>query len=248
LVRRIYRKVRNHSLHEWRRFWLERASRRGRFGRLAARIVSWNVPPYQQRAYLADLTPRGFIAPGAAISHPDLRLGHNVYIGDGVIIYQTHNGGAVDLRDGVHLYGDTFVETGSGGVVHIGVGTHVQPGCHIHAHLTDVEIGENVEIAPGCAFYTYDHGMAPGVPLMEQPLTSRGGIKVGDGAWIGFGVTVLQGVRIGNGAVIAAGAVVVHDIPANAIAGGIPAKVLKYREAGPDRISESPQRESSHVC
>jgi acetyltransferase-like isoleucine patch superfamily enzyme len=246
-MRRIYRRIRNVSLHEWRRFWLERSGR-GRFGRFAAAVVSWNVPPYHLRAYLADLTPRGFIAPGAIVSHPDLRLGRNVYIGDGVMIYQTHNGGAVELGDGVHLYGNTFVEAGSGGMVRIGAGTHVQPGCHLHAHLKDLAIGENVEIAPGCGFYTYDHGMAPGIPIMEQPLASRGGIVVGDGAWIGFGATVLQGVTIGPGAVIAAGAVVVHDIPANAIAAGVPAKVLKFRAADPYSVAECPTQEPTHVC
>ncbi|HLP78588.1 MAG TPA: hypothetical protein VK327_16910, partial [Candidatus Paceibacterota bacterium] len=48
---------------------------------------------------------------------------------------------------------------------------------------------------------------------------------------IGHGATVLQGVTIGEGAVIAAGAVVVHDIPDNAIAAGVPARVVRYRTA-----------------
>jgi acetyltransferase-like isoleucine patch superfamily enzyme len=64
---------------------------------------------------------------------------------------------------------------------------------------------------------------------MEQALVSKGDVTVGDGAWIGHGVTVLQGVTIGEGAVVAAGAVVTRDIPANSIAGGVPAKVLKTR-------------------
>ena len=71
--------------------------------------------------------------------------------------------------------------------------------------------------------------MAPGIPITEQPLISKGDISVGDGAWIGHGVTVLQGVCIGAGAVVAAGAVVVHDVPSNAIAAGIPARVISYR-------------------
>ena len=69
---------------------------------------------------------------------------------------------------------------------------------------------------------------------MDQPLTSKGGIAVGDGAWLGYQVTVLHGVTIGAGAVIAAGSVVVRDIPDNAIAAGVPAKVIKYRTASCD--------------
>ena len=58
---------------------------------------------------------------------------------------------------------------------------------------------------------------------------SKGGIKVGDDVWIGFGATILDGVKIGNGAVIGAGAVVAKDIPPYAIAVGVPATVIRYR-------------------
>jgi acetyltransferase-like isoleucine patch superfamily enzyme len=101
----------------------------------------------------------------------------------------------------------------------------------MHSHLSEIRIGRQVEIAANCAFYNYDHGTAPGVPIMEQPLRSRGDIVVGDGAWLGHAVTVLQGVTIGEGSVIAAGAVVIDDIPANAIAAGVPARVVRFRDS-----------------
>ncbi len=66
--------------------------------------------------------------------------------------------------------------------------------------------------------------------MMDQPLVSRGGITVGDGAWIGYGAIILDGVTIGSGAVIGAGSVVKRDIPDYAIAAGTPAKVIKMRE------------------
>jgi virginiamycin A acetyltransferase len=58
---------------------------------------------------------------------------------------------------------------------------------------------------------------------------SKGAIEIGSDVWIGTGSTILTGVKIGDGAVIAANAVVTNDIPPYAIAGGTPAKVLKYR-------------------
>ena len=59
--------------------------------------------------------------------------------------------------------------------------------------------------------------------------TGRGDILIDDDVWIGYGATVLSGVHIGQGAVVAAGAVVTKDVPPYAIAGGVPAKVLRYR-------------------
>lgn len=63
----------------------------------------------------------------------------------------------------------------------------------------------------------------------EPDSLSKGDIVVGDDVWIGYNAIILSGVHIGQGAVIAAGAVVTKDIPPYAIAGGVPAKVLKYR-------------------
>lgn len=209
-------------------FWLRRSGG-SEFGRLAAWLGSRHAGPYHQRSYLANLLAKGFVDPRARVTHPELKLGNHVYLGSGVMVYRTGDGGPVELMDRVHFYGDSFIETGMGGRLRIGEDTHIQPGCHIHSFISDIWIGRKVEIAPGCGFYNYDHGMKPGIPIMEQPLTSKGGIRVGDGAWIGHGTTILQGVAIGSGAVIAAGSVVVRDIPENAIAAGVPAKVLRMR-------------------
>jgi acetyltransferase-like isoleucine patch superfamily enzyme len=63
----------------------------------------------------------------------------------------------------------------------------------------------------------------------EPEAIGRGGVVLGDDVWIGYGATVLDGVNIGRGAVIAAGAVVTHDVPPYAIAGGVPARVIRKR-------------------
>jgi len=89
-----------------------------------------------------------------------------------------------------------------------------------------------VQIAPNCAFYPYEHGFKPGEPIKSQPLNTQGGIVIGDDAWLGVGVIVLDGSRIGTGAVIGAGSVVNSEIPDEAIAVGVPARVIKYREKG----------------
>ena len=54
-------------------------------------------------------------------------------------------------------------------------------------------------------------------------------ITIGSDVWIGNGAVILDGVKVGNGAIIASRAVVTKDVPAYAIVGGVPAKILKYR-------------------
>ena len=58
---------------------------------------------------------------------------------------------------------------------------------------------------------------------------SKGDIVIDDDVWIGYGATILSGVHIGQGAIIMAGAVVTKDVPPYAMAGGVPARPLKYR-------------------
>jgi acetyltransferase-like isoleucine patch superfamily enzyme len=156
-------------------------------------------------------------------------MGKHVYIGDRVVIYQDRDGGQVVLGDGVRLHDDVVTEIGPRGSLNIGAHTHIQRGCQITAYESAIEIGNRVQIAPYCAFYSYDHGMDREIPMSHQPLRSKGPIQVGDDAWLGVGVIVLSGVRIGKGAVVGAGAVVTDDIPESAIVAGVPARVVKMR-------------------
>ena len=221
--------VRHRLYYHWRRFWCRFNGPRG-LGRFAARLAGWGLAPYHGRMSLAKLFPRGYVRPSAHASHPNIRWGKHNYVGDNVIMLLFYSGaGQIVLGDRVYLIGDSMMHCGSGGSITIGDDSHIQPGVRMHAFVRDIEIGSQVEIAAGCAIYSYNHGMEVGQPIMEQKLTSRGPVSIGDGAWLGHGVTVLSGVKIGAGAVIAAGAVVNKDIPENAIAGGVPAKVIGMR-------------------
>ncbi len=175
------------------------------------------------------MNERGFISPAATIYHANFRLGKHVFIGDRVIIFQGRNGGSVELGDGANLFGDALLETGEGGTIHVGPGSRIHRGCQLIAYKSHIRIGSDVGIAQNCVFYPYDHGVAPDIPVSKQPLQSKGPIVVGDHAWLGVGVIVLDGVRIGEGAVIGAGSVVTRDVPDGAIAVGSPARVVKMR-------------------
>ena len=65
-------------------------------------------------------------------------------------------------------------------------------------------------------------------------------ISIGNDVWIGTGSIIIDGVKIEDGVIVAAGSVVTEDIPAYAIVGGVPAKIIKYRfsEKEIDRLLE----------
>ena len=212
----------------WVNFWLARSGR-GFFGRIATRLAACGYPPYTGRLELARIQPKGYLAASAQISHTNLTMGNNVFIGDRVIIHQHEGGGSVALGDRVTLFQEIIVETFAGGSLHVGADTAIQPRCHFTAAVAPIRIGSGVQIAPQCAFYSYDHGIAPGALIRDQPLQSKGPIIIEDDAWLGFGVIVLSGVRIGKGAVVGAGAVVTHDVPDGAVVVGSPARVVKMR-------------------
>jgi hypothetical protein len=71
----------------------------------------------------------------------------------------------------------------------------------------------------------------PDVEVFRQPITTKG-ITVGDDVWIGSHVVILDGVTVGSRSVVAAGAVVTKDVPAGAVVGGNPARVLRWRIPG----------------
>ena len=200
-----------------------------RSGRTATRLASAFAPPYMARFYLARLTVSPYVDPGATIHHGKLELGPHAFIADRVIVYRASDGGSVVIGDSAHILRDSVLETGQGGNIEIGADTFLHPRCQVMAYKGDVTIGDHVAVAPNCAFYAYNHGSRAGELIKRQALETRGGIKVGDGAWLGFGVIVLDGVCIGDGAIIGAGSVVTDDVPANAIAVGNPARVISER-------------------
>lgn len=91
-----------------------------------------------------------------------------------------------------------------------------------------VKFGDNVFIAPNCAFYTAGHPLD--VEKRNKGLEYAKPIEVGNNVWIGGNVVVLPGVKIGDNTVIGAGSVVTKDIPANVVAVGNPCKVIKNIE------------------
>lgn len=94
-----------------------------------------------------------------------------------------------------------------------------------------IEIGDNVMMGPRVNLMAENHNFdRTDMPMKEQGVT-RSFIKIEDDVWLGVNSTVLAGVTISKGAIIAAGAVVTKDVPPYSIVAGVPAKVIKTRQA-----------------
>lgn len=214
---------------KWMKFWMRVA-----MVNKASKVASWMAclfsPGYKGSVALANMTRRGFVSPFATINHNDVQFGDHVFIDKNVVVFKAGGGGHVELDDEVRVIRGSILETGQSGNIRVGKKTWIHPNCHLFAYLNDIIIGEKVLIAANTALYPHNHGVMGTGPIMDLPCISKGPIHIGDGSWLGTGVSVLGGVSIGPGAVIGAGAVVTKDIPQNAIAFGVPAKVARMRK------------------
>jgi acetyltransferase-like isoleucine patch superfamily enzyme len=135
-----------------------------------------------------------------------VRFGRFVWIGDGTKI-RCHEGEVV-----------------------IGDKTVIGQECTISAYQ-HVRIGEQCVIADRAMFIDFDHNMAE----TERPIRLQGiykrDVDLGSNVWIGYGACILRGVSVGDNSVIGTYAVVTKDVPANAVVGGIPARVIRMRDA-----------------
>jgi acetyltransferase-like isoleucine patch superfamily enzyme len=128
----------------------------------------------------------------------------------------------------VKLGKDVYLSVWPQGELVIGNDSYIGRRSIILAHQS-VVIGNDCLIAPGCHITDVNHGIEAGKLIRKQQLVSKP-VRIGNDVWVGTGSSVLPGVTIGDGVVIGARSVVTHDVPANAVVVGSPAKVIRYRE------------------
>jgi acetyltransferase-like isoleucine patch superfamily enzyme len=175
-----------------------------------------------------DFLPWEFARVGAAADRErqaerQRRLGGVVELADDVYVAESAAVYCDELRMGERSYiaAHAYVT----GHVVVGVDSTINPFSAVRGRIT---IGDGVRIGAHTSLLAFNHGTAQGKPIFQQPHTSLG-ITIGDDVWIGSNVTVLDGVTIGPHSIIGAGAVVTKDVPANTIAAGNPARVLRSR-------------------
>jgi acetyltransferase-like isoleucine patch superfamily enzyme len=116
------------------------------------------------------------------------------------------------------------------GEVSIGAKSVLGQECTVSS-FQHVSIGRECIIADRVMMIDFDHGMVE----VERPIRAQGiykrNVDVGHNVWIGYGACLLRGVNVGHNSVIGTSAVVTTDVPENAVVGGIPARVIRMREA-----------------
>jgi maltose O-acetyltransferase len=116
-----------------------------------------------------------------------------------------------------------------GGNIHIGARTFANYGL-IALDVAPIRIGDDVQIGTNVQLLTPTHPVDP--DLRRAKWEAAAPIVIGDNVWLGSGAIVLAGVTIGTNTVVGAGAVVTRDLPANVVAVGNPARVVRTIEPG----------------
>ena len=150
-------------------------------------------------------------------------IANDVQLGTGVRIVQP---------DLVNLYGCSIGDgTKVGAFVEIQRGAVVGRNCKISSHsfiCEGVSIGNGVFVGHGVMFINdiYPRAVSADGSLQTREDWKVVPTKVMDRASIGSNATILAGITIGEGALIGAGAVVTHDVPADSVVAGVPARVI----------------------
>lgn len=154
------------------------------------------------------------------------------------------------VTDGVCFVcpGVTF-EIGKDARVHLGRWSWIGHGSKLRAHEGEVRIGAKSVIGQECTISAFQHvsigrecivadrvmliDFDHGVVEHERPVRQQGiykrDVRVGHNVWVGYGACFLRGVTVGDNAIVGTGAVVTRDVPANAVVGGVPARLIRMR-------------------
>ena len=170
-----------------------------------------------------------------------------LFLGRGLQI-QIGRRGRVQFGRFVWIGDGTKIRCHEGEVI-IGQKTVLGQECTISAYK-HVRIGEQCVIADRAMFIDFDHGVVEVERTIREQGIYKRDVDVGSNVWIGYGACILRGVRIGDNAVIGTSTVVTKDVPANAVIGGAPARILRMRDAPerlrwPDPVEPDPAAETT---
>ena len=154
------------------------------------------------------------------------KIGRNVVFETGVLVFHPEN---IELGSNIYVGHNSILKGYHQNSLVIGDNTWVGQGCYFHS-AGGIRIGKNVGIGPHVKILTSAHKeMGREIPILFSEL-EFGEVQIEDDCDIGIGSTILPGITVGKGVQIGAGAVVTQSIPDFAVAFGVPARVVKYRQ------------------
>ena len=165
------------------------------------------------------------------LRHPKkIVIGDNVVVDDNCLLDAKGDSNAgIVIGSGVFIGRNSILHCKNGDII-VGDDVNIGFNCDI-ASSNRVEIGRKTLIAAYSYIVGGGHDFSKSdASVMEQQRIARG-IVIGADAWIGAGVIVQDGCTIGEGTIVGTGAVVNQDLPAKVIAVGLPARVLRSRDA-----------------
>ncbi len=184
--------------------------------------------------FLAANSGRGVaIGRGVTIRQPQrIVFGSGVLIDDFVSLDIRHDkqdhSPSIQLGDRVCIGRESIIVS-KNATIRINAGCNIGTHCRI-ASESAITIGESSLIAAYCYIGPGNHRFEDtSRPVIEQGMEESVGVSIGKNVWVGTRSTILDGVTIGDNAVIGAHSLVSENIPANAIAFGTPAKVVRFR-------------------
>lgn len=152
--------------------------------------------------------------------------GQGVVFEPGVLVFHAEN---IEIGDDVYVGHQAILKGYHKNKMTIGSRSWIGQQAFLHS-AGGITIGVRVGIGPGAKILTSTHELPrdASVPIMDGALVFAP-VVVEDGCDLGVGAIILPGVTLGRGVQIGAGAVVTQDIPAGAIAAGVPARVIGQR-------------------
>ncbi len=156
-----------------------------------------------------------------------LTLGTNTTIGEYARLSGRGNG-TIEIGDHTSIGEFVILETRKGGSIKIGNHSGINAFSVVYG-AGGVTIGDYTRIASHTVIVASNHNFDDVTKNIHEQGISAKGVSIGNDVWIGAGVRILDGVHIGDHAVIGAGSVVTKDIPENAVALGVPARVIRKR-------------------
>ncbi|MES2376131.1 MAG: acyltransferase [Bacteroidota bacterium] len=163
-----------------------------------------------------------------------ISAGKNLIIDDNVSINALSTNGII-IGDNVSIARDSILFC-TGVIAHRGAGITIgdRTGIGARAFLAGqggITIGNDVITGPNIQVFSENHNFDNLTQTIKEQGVTKQPVVIGNNCWLGGGITILAGVILGDGCVVAAGSVVNKSFPANSIIAGVPAKLIKNREA-----------------